>query len=402
MLVEIWIFAQDDGNGVTMESLSNRQLNRATLARQILLGRQARSARDVIGHLVGLNAQDPEPPYVGLWSRISGFQPDELETLLYDRTVVRGSLFRGTQHMVPATDYWWIQELLRPMLVRVQRNAFGRATSGIDLEELVATAHSLLAEGPLTRPELGRALAERWSGRDPTVLARSVQFLTTVVHPPPDGTWEWRGTTPILSAESWLGAPPEEASDDPAQRLVLRYLAAFGPASTRDVQAWSGMTGLRHAIGELRPRLQVFRGEDGRELFDLPDAPRPDPDVEAPVRFLAPLDNVLLAHLDRNRVVDDEQRKHTFVEAAMTIDGFVHGLWRVRHIDSTATLIVRTFQPVPPSAEEQVIAEGMKLLRFVAVRADEYDIRFQELDTPWPPRTPWSCWPKKAARRSRG
>ncbi|MGH1564310.1 winged helix DNA-binding domain-containing protein [Mumia sp. DW29H23] len=386
---------------ITVESLSNRQLNRATLARQLLLEREARSAEEVIGHLVGLNAQDPEPPYVGLWSRIRDAQPDALETLLHDRTVVRGSLFRGTQHIVLARDYWWIQELLRPMLVRVQRNAFGRATSGIDPEELVATAHSLLADGPLTRPDLGRALAEKWPDRDPMALARSVQFLTTVVHPPPDGTWEWRGKTPFLSAARWLGAPPEDAPDDPAQRLVLRYLAAFGPASTRDVQAWSGLTGLRHAIAELRPRLQVFRSEEGRELFDLPDAPRPDPDVDAPVRFLAPLDNVLLAHHDRNRVVDDEQRRHTFLEAAMTLDGFVHGLWRVRHVDTTATLIVRVFQPVPKRAKDEVISEGLKLLRFVALRADEQDVRFHEIDSPWPPGTPWSCWPKKAARRSR-
>lgn len=384
-----------------MESLSNRQLNRATLARQILLEREDRPAHEVIGHLVGLNAQDPEPPYVGLWSRIPDFRPDELEKLLYDRMVVRASLFRGTQHIVPAEDYWWIRELLRPMLVRLQRNAFGKATSGIDLDDLVATAHSLLSDGPLTRSELGRALTEKWPGRDPVALARSVQFLTSVVHPPPDGTWEWRGKTPFLSAADWLGGPPENGPEEPARRLVLRYLAAFGPASTRDVQAWSGLTGLRHVIAGLRPELRVFRSEDGRELFDLPDAPRPDPDVEAPVRFLAALDNVLLAHHDRTRVVDDEQRKHTYLEAAMTVDGFVHGLWRVRHIDSTATLIVRLFKPIPGNAKDQVIAEGMKLLGFVAPRADEHDITFQELDSPWPPGTPWSCWPKKAARRSR-
>ncbi|MFV2172048.1 winged helix DNA-binding domain-containing protein [Actinomadura sp. LOL_016] len=288
-----------------------------------------------------------------------------------------------------------------PMLVRLQRNASGKATAGIDLDELVAKAHSLLADETLTRPELGRALAEQWPGRDPVVLARSVQFLTTMVHPPPDGTWEWRRKTPFMSADRWLGAPPDKAPESPAQRLVLRYLAAFGPASTRDVQAWSGLTGLRHAIAELRPGLQVFRSEDGRELFDLPDAPRPDLDTEAPVRFLAPLDNVLLAHHDRRRVVDDEQRKHTFLEAAMTVDGFVHGLWRVRHIDSTATLVVRLFKPIPKNAQDSVVTEGMKLLHFAAARAEEHDVRFQGINSPWPPGTPWSCRPQKAARRSR-
>lgn len=385
-----------------METLTDRQLNRATLARQLLLERQHRPAFDVIDRLVGLNGQDPEPPYVALWSRISEFRYRELEELLDERRVVRAPLLRGTQHIVTAGDYWWLRELLRPTLARVQRNAFGKATAGVDLDELVAMAHSLIADRPLTRPELGRALAQRWPGVDPVVLARSVQFLASVIHPPPDGTWEWRGRTPFISADRWLGHPPGEASGDAARRLVLRYLAAFGPASTADVQAWSGLTGLRHTVAELRPELRFFRGEDGRELFDLPEAPRPDPDTEAPARFLAPLDNVLLAHRDRGRMLDDEQRKHTVVEAALTIDGFVHGLWRVRHIDSTATLIVRLFEPVPQSAEEAVAAQGASLLRFVAAHAEEHRIEVQDVDIPWPPGTPWSCWPKKAARRSTG
>lgn len=383
-----------------METLSLRSLNRATLQRQMLLERHGVSAVSVIDHLCGLNAQDPEPPYVGLWSRITGFASGDLERLLYDREVVRGSLLRGTQHIVTTDDYLWLRPVLGPMLERLQRSAFGRATDGLDPAELTGAARALMSGEAPTRSELGCALAERWPGRSPVELARSVQFLMPVVHPPPDGTWEWRGRTPFKLAEEWLGRPVD--GEPSARRLVLRHLAAFGPATVKDVQAWSGVTGLRHAVAELRPQLRVLRDEDGRELFDLPDAPRPGPDAPAPVRFLAPLDNVLLAHHDRRRMLDDQQRKHTSVEAAMTVDGFVRGLWRVRHDQGTTTLIVRLFDPLTPGDEEEAAGEGMRLLGFVGPRAHRHDVRFQSLDTPWPTGTPWSCWPKKQTRKAHG
>ncbi|MEU7002754.1 winged helix DNA-binding domain-containing protein [Nonomuraea sp. NPDC046570] len=371
-----------------MEVLSLRGLNRALLARQMLLERRETSALSVVDHLVGLNAQDPDPPYIGLWSRITGFETDDLTRLLYERTVVRGSLYRGTQHMVTADDYLWLRPLLHPMLVRLQKNAF-KTTDGIALDELVGTARTLLGQGELTRPELGRTLAERWPDGDPVELARSIQFLTAVVHPPPDGTWAWRSKTPFVLAEQWLGRP---LADEPsAARLILRHLAAFGPATVRDVQAWSGLTRLREVMEELRPGLRVFRNESGRELFDLPDAPRPGPDVEAPVRFLAALDNVLLGHHDRSRVVNDEQRKHVFLEAAMTVDGFVRGLWRIRRDKGRATVVVRLFEPLSGQDRDAVTEEGLRLLRFAARESGEHDLVFQPIDAPWPDKTPWNC-----------
>lgn len=379
-----------------METLSLRSLNRATLARQLLLERRHVTALEVIDHLVGLNAQDPEPPYIGLWSRIIDFGSGDLERLLHGREVVRGSLLRGTQHIVTTDDYLWLRSLLHPMLERLQRSAFGKTTAELGLADLMAAAESLIGTETMTRPELGRALAERWPGRDPVALARSIQFLMPVVHPPPDGTWEWRGKTPFLLASEWIGRPLVE--EPSAERLVLRYLAAFGPAATRDIQAWSGLTRLRQVVDGLRSQLRVFRDEDGRELFDLPDAPRPGPDVSAPVRFLAPLDNVLLAYHDRRRIVTEEQRKHTFLEAAMSVDGFVRGLWRVRHDGDRATLIVRLFDPLTPDEEEQAVEEGARLLRFLAAKAHAHDIHFQLLEEAWPPGTPWSCWPKRSAR----
>lgn len=229
----------------------------------------------------------------------------------------------------------------------------------------------------MNRPELGRALAERWPGRDPVALARSAQGLLPIVHPPPDGTWGRRGPTPFELAERWLDRPL--TGEPSAAELVLRYLAAFGPASVKDIQAWSGMTRLREVVDTLRPRLRVFGSEAGVELFDLPDAPRPDPDVPAPVRFLAALDNVVLAHADRSRMMADEQRKHIIVHAALTVDGFVRGLWAVKRDQAAAILNITLFTPLTREDEDAVIEEGVRLLHFAYADSDAHDIRFHPL-----------------------
>jgi winged helix DNA-binding protein len=361
-----------------MAVLTRRSLNRATLERQLLLRRADVSALNVIQRLVGLQAQDPDPPYIGLWARIATFQLDDLTRLLYQRKVVRATLFRGTQHLVTAEDYLWLRPLLQPMLDRWQKGSFGRFTAGLDLAELAAAARAILGRDTLTRPELARALAERWPGRDFVALARSTQGLVPVVHPPPDGTWGRRGATPFTLADQWLDRPL--AGKPSARDLILRYLAAFGPATVNDIQAWSGMTRLREVVEPLRPQLRIFRNEAGRELFDLPEAPRPDPDVPAPARFLAGLDNVVLAHADRTRMMADEQRRYVGVEAAMTVDGFVHGLWSIRRDKRTATLVVRLFKPLPRRDEAAVTEEGTRLLRFAAAEADSHDIRFHPVD----------------------
>lgn len=369
-----------------MDTLDRRALNRATLARQLLLERAAdRSALDVVRRLVGLQAQDPEPPYFGLWSRIADFRTDDLAALLHGRDVVRATLFRGTQHLVAADDYLWLRPTLQPMLTRWRRGAFGRGTADVDPDALAEAVRALLARGRVARPDLGRALAARWPGRDPVALARSAQGLLPVLHPPPDGLWGRRGATPFVLAEQWLGRPLAEPRPD---GLVLRYLAALGPATVRDVQAWSGMTRLKAVVEGLRPRLRVFRDEDGRELFDLPDAPRPDPGTPAPVRFLALLDNVLVGHDDRSRIVTDAQRPHVVVEAPLTVDGFVRGLWRIERPRADARsagtgralLDVRLFEPLSRGEEEAVAEEGERLLRRAAADADGHDLRLRALE----------------------
>jgi hypothetical protein len=356
--------------------LSDRALNSATLARQLLLDRVDRPALDVVRHLVGMQGQDPELPYLGLWNRITAFRRDDLSRLLYARDVVRGTLFRGTQHVLAADDYEWIRPLLQPMLDTRLRGWFGRHLDGVDVSALAAAARPLLADGTLTRPELGRALAQQWPDREPEWLARSIQALLPVLHPPPDGLWGRRGPTPFVLAEAYLGRPLRER---PIHDLVLRYLAAFGPASVRDMQAWSGMTRLRPAFEELRPRLCTFRSEVGAELFDLPDAPRPGADEPAPVRFLPNFDNVLYGHADRGRIVRGDQPWQLLSQAAVTVDGRVRALWRIRTVAGTAALTVRPFELLTPEESAAVRDEGEALLHFAAPTAEHHDLAIHPL-----------------------
>lgn len=356
------------------EILTTRRLNRATLHRQLLLRREATPALDVVEHLVGLQGQDPDPPYIGLWNRIAGFRHDELTALIEDRRVARATLYRGTQHLVATEDYRRLRPLLAPVLDARRRGAFAKLTAGVDLAELAAAARDALGDGVLTRSELGRRLAERWPDVEPVWLGRSVQHLLPIVHPHPDGTWGRRGPTPFMLAEPWLGGPLD---DDPDPRwLVRRYLAAFGPASVADVAAWSGMTRLREVVDAMRPELRAFRDERGRELVDLPDAPLPPEDVPAPVRFLAPLDNVLLAYADRTRVVAEQERPLVGFENAVTVDGFVHGFWRFVREPGRVTLAVRVHRPLPAAALADVEAEGLRLLAFATPDADAHAVRF--------------------------
>ncbi|MEU8229728.1 winged helix DNA-binding domain-containing protein [Actinoplanes sp. NPDC048967] len=343
-----------------MDVLSPRELGRATLARQLLLSRVRQPALSVVEQLAGLQGQDPELPYFGLWNRIEGFALTDLTRLLEERLVLRATLFRGTQHLLAASDYLWVRPLLQPMLDVWRRGAFGRYTAGIAPAELAASARDVLGARTLTRSELGRTLARRWPQCDPQWLARSVQGLLPIVHPAPDGTWGRRGATPFAQAEQLLGRPLEIRD---VQDLVRRYLAAFGPASARDMQAWSGMTRLREVFEALRPRLRVFHDDSGVELFDLPDAPRPGPDVPAPVRFLPGFDNVLFGHADRSRIVAAERRPYLVVDAALTVDGMVRGLWKIRD----GVLEVRLFAPLSAAERAAVEREGADLSRLAGV-----------------------------------
>lgn len=352
-------------------TLDRRTLNRAALERQFLLKRSGVPVVEAVERLVAIQAQETNMPYIGLWTRLDGFRHDDLTGALRDRSVVRSSILRGTQHMASAADYLWLRPLVQESLLRGRQAAFGGVTRDWDLDELAGEARRLLDGRILTRPQLARALAERWPDRDLQALGWSAQALVHAVHPPPSGTWNTGGATPFALAEEWIGRPLYEERPD---RLIRRYLAAFGPASVKDFQIWSGMRRMDAAFEELRPSLQTYRDEEGVELFDLPGTPLPDADVPAPVRFLPAFDNLILAYADRTRMMTDEQRKAVCVgavtNATLLVDGRVHGVWTLKHDRKAgrAVLTVRLFAPLPE--EEPVREEAGGLLRFAAPGAD--------------------------------
>ena len=272
--------------------LGRRARNRALLERQLLLRRVRRPAAEVVEHLVGMQAQEPRDPYVGLWTRLEGFDPGELGHLVGNRQVVRSPLMRTTIHLVSARDCLTLAPLLRPVLERNYwtGSPFGRKVKGVDLDAVLAAGGALLDEQPRTNAQLRAFMAERWPDYDASSLAYAVHHLVPVVQVPPRGVWGQKGLPTWATTERWLGRPVEAAPS--IDQVVLRYLAAFGPAGTMDVQAWSGLTRLREVTDRLRPSLRSFRNEAGKELFDLPDAPRPDPLNPAPDPVHAQEDNL--------------------------------------------------------------------------------------------------------------
>jgi hypothetical protein len=358
-------------SGISGEVLTRRALNRALLERQMLSRRHAGSVENALERVVGLQAQAPIPPYFGLWSRLDGFQPGDLVELLNDRRVVRAWLMRGTIHLVTAHDCLQLSPLVRPVLDRLLSNNPGRRDiDGMEIDELVAVGRRLLEEKPRTAAELRELLHERWPERDAGALASSLLFLTSLVQTPPRGIWGVGGKPTVTTVESWLGQPlaPNPAKED----LVTRYLSAFGPATVNDVQSWSGLTRLGEVVERLRPRLSTFRDERGKELFDLPDAPLPDPETPVPVRFVAEFDNLILSHADRSRIVPEEHRKHIatlngMVPGTVLVDGFVRGSWKITKIRKTATLLIKPYEPIAKPDRAALEDEGSRLLTFAAL-----------------------------------
>jgi hypothetical protein len=360
-------------------TLGARALNRALLERQLLLRRSDLSALEALERLVGLQAQEPAAPYVGLWTRLEGFHADELARLIESRRAVRIALMRSTIHLVSARDCLPLRHVVQPVLDReLWGGPYGRAIRGIETDELTGAGRRLLEEEPRTLAELGELLRERWPDRDTRSLAYGIRNRVPLVQVPPRGLWGATGRAAHTTAEAWLGGREAAASPD---ELVVRYLAAFGPASAADVQAWSGLTRLREVVERLRPGLRTFRDDHGKELLDVPDAPRPDGDVPAPPRFLPPFDNALLSHADRSRIVPPEHRGRVTVglgRLTLLVDGFARGTCSIRRERGAATLVVEPFARLPRRDRAAVSAEGERLLAFAAAEADPRDVRFAE------------------------
>ena len=315
-----------------------------------------------------MQAQAPQAPYVGLWSRLEGFGPEELSRLLEERRAVRIVLMRSTIHLVTAQDCLEIRPLVQVVSERGLRGNYGRALDRVDLDAVAEAGRELLDREALTASELEPLLAERWPDRDPHALAMAVRALVPLVQIPPRGLWG-RSARPVLApAEAWLGGPL--AARPSVERLASRYLAAFGPARAKDAQRWSGLTRLGEVFERLRPQLRTFRDESGAELVDVPDGPLPDPDTPAPPRFLPTYDNALLSHTDRTRIAAREQVTRVFTKGGLLVDGFLAGRWDVKSARKSAALNIELFRRLSKTERTAVVEEGERLLGFVAPEAE--------------------------------
>lgn len=330
----------------------------------MLLDRRRVPVPDTLQHLVGMQAQEPQAPYIGLWSRLDGFLPEHVSDLIAERRAVRGSLMRATIHLVTAEDWARLRPLVRPVLERgFKSSPFSKSVAGVDLSQLLLYGRDLLADRPRSRAELGPLLAQQWPGVDATALAYAVSYLEPIVQVPPRGLWSQSGEARWMSASAWLG--PEIDARLSVEEMVLRYLAAFGPASVQDIQAWSGLAGMRQIIDSHRDQLRSFRDPRGRELFDVLDGPLPDPDTPAPPRFLPPFDNAILSYADRTRIIPSDCRDAINRDRLMRsflVDGFVAGTWRLEG----PALHVHPIRPLAHEDLRAVIDEAERLVEFAA------------------------------------
>src|SRR5690242_2309669 len=315
----------------------------------------------MVERLVGMQAQVPENPYVALWSRIEDFDPHELSDLIAERRAVRAHAMRSTIHLLSARDCLAIQPLTQDVLIRGFSKARRREMGGADPHAVAAAGLELLREQPLTRAELSRLLADRWPGAEPQHPGYAVTTHTRLVHVPPRGLWPGGSRVAFAPSDDWLAQ--HEPTTTTVDELVLRYLAAFGPATPADARTWSGLTGLREVFERLRPQLRTFRDERGRELFDVPDAPVPDPDTPAPPRFLPEYDNVALSHDGRSRIIGPgwpgQPPPGQRWIGSLLVDGFYRGRWR---ITADGELRIEGLEPTP-----EIEAEGERLLALVAL-----------------------------------
>ncbi len=357
--------------------ITHRALNRATLARQMLLRREKATPVAVVERVAGMQAQLARPPFVGMWSRVHAFSREALVGAIERHDVVRGTLMRGTLHLVSRKDYLAFRPVVQPVLALGMQAVLRDRAKGLNIGELVAAAREYFEQRPCTFAELRTHLVARFPKVDERAMGYAVRMHLPLVQTPQVGsTWAYPSASDFAVAESWLGGQMEAARPG---AFALRYLAAFGPASADDFRTWAGLADARAVIDGLRPKLKVFIDERGRELFDLPKAPRPSEDEPAPAKFLPEFDSLLLAFSDRTRIVAKEHRPHLatknlFVPATFLVDGLISGTWRVERKKKIAALVLQPFVALTKGTRNELSEEGEALLRFMEPDAQTFSV----------------------------
>jgi hypothetical protein len=362
--------------------LSLREINRATLARQLLLERVTLSPTAAVEQLVGMQAQLSSAPFVGLWTRLKGYKRADLVEAIEKREVIKVTLMRATLHLVSARDYLHFRTTFNPVLEGAAETITKNRTP-IDKERVLKVAHDFIAEKPRTFAEISAMLSAEMPDSDVGAMRYTVRTHIPMVQVPIATGWSYPGTPAFTLADEWLGKaiPEQEQLHD----LVLRYLAAFGPATAADIQTWSylPLPVIKEALENLRPQLTVYKDEKMKELFDVAGAPVPEGDVPAPIRFLPEFDNILLSHKVRTRVVADEHRKKVYlpalrVAATILVDGFVGAVWKVEKAKGVATLNIEPFASLTKAQRQEAEAEAEPLVRFIEPDAKSYAVKWVE------------------------
>jgi hypothetical protein len=364
--------------------LSLRELNRMTLARQFLLERQDLPVTSVIEQLVGMQAQQAQPPFVGLWSRIKNFQRDDLMRLLHAHSVVKATLMRATLHLFTASDFVAFRHTLQPALAAAANEIASRRGGEFDVQMVLDKAKKYIAAQPRMYSEISDMLAALLPDVDIGSMRYTVRTHIPMVQVPVAAGWGYPGKPQFTLAEEWIGKPIQV--EDRINTLVFRYLAAFGPASAIDMQTWSALPDLKPVFEKLRPELMVYRDESKRELFDLPaglGTAIPEVDSPSTVRFLPEFDNLLLSHSNRRRILADVHRSKVFlpglrVAATILVDGFVAGVWKTSVGKGAATLNIEPFSPPDQSTKQALLEEAEDLVRFIEPDAKSYQVLISE------------------------
>ena len=329
-----------------------------------------------VEHLLGLQAQLPRPPFTGLWSRLQNFTRSDLAAAVQKRTVVRATSMRGTIHLMTASDFLKFRGCLQPSLDAGMRAILKERADMLDVRSLLAVARPYF-EQPHNFEDARDHLVSAFPRGDQRAMGYVVRMALPLLQVPSTDAWAYPAQADFVSAAAWLRKPV--AACGALGPFVLRYLAAYGPATVRDAQAWTGLANLEATFAALGDKLVTVAGPGGKPLFDLPDAPRPDADTAAPIRFLPEWDSVIVTRADE-RVVAKADRPRVFlpglrVASLVLVDGMAAANWKVSATARKATLQIDSFKTWPAAVRREVTAEGEALLRFVEPQAKAYDLK---------------------------